>query len=66
MLRARTADLGFFKVAWSPDGHQLLMGCFDARVQRDRLCTSTAGGGNVRPIDLGDSWVNHPAWGPAP
>lgn len=65
VLRARTADLGFFKTAWSPDGHQLLMGCFDTRVQRDRLCTSTAGGGNVRPIDLGDdSWVNHPAWGP--
>ena len=67
VLRARTADLGFFKIAWSPDGKRLLMGCFDSRVQRDRLCTSTAGGGGVRPIEMADnSWVNHPAWGPMP
>ena len=67
VLRARTAHLGFFKMAWSPDGKQLLMGCFDNTVHRDRLCTSTAGGGNVRPIEMADeSWVNHPAWGPTP
>jgi Tol biopolymer transport system component len=67
VLRARTADLGFFKIGWSPDGKRLLMGCFDSRVQRDRLCTSTAGGGGVRPIEMADnSWVNHPAWGPMP
>jgi WD40 repeat protein len=67
VLRARTADLGFFKMAWSPDGKRLLMGCFDTTVERDRLCTSTAGGGGVRPIEMADnSWVNHPAWGPMP
>lgn len=67
VLRARTADLGFFKMAWSPDGKRLLMGCFDRTVERDRLCTSTAGGGGVRPIEMADeSWVNHPAWGPMP
>jgi Tol biopolymer transport system component len=67
VVRAPTANLRFYKIGWSPDGHRLLMGCFDLSVQRDRLCTSTAGGGNVRPIDLGDdSWVNYPAWGPQP
>lgn len=67
VLRTRTADLGFFKIAWSPDGKRLLMGCFDSRVHRDRLCTSTAGGGDVRPIEMAEeSWVNHPAWGPTP
>lgn len=67
VLRAPTRDLRFFKIAWSPDGHRILMGCFDLRVQRDRLCISNAGGGGVRPIDLGDdSWVNFPAWGATP
>ena len=64
VLRAPTSTLRFFKIAWSPDGHRLLMGCFDTRLERDRLCTSTAGGGAVRPVELGsDSWVNFPSWG---
>jgi len=64
VLRAPTHNLRFFKIAWSPNGHRLLMGCFDTQLGRDRLCTSTAGGGAVRPVELGgDSWVNYPAWG---
>ena len=67
VVRAPTTTLRFFKIGWSPDGQRLLMGCFDLSVERDRLCTSTSGGGNVQAIDLGDdSWVNYPAWGPQP
>jgi hypothetical protein len=54
-------------MAWSPHGKRLLIGCFDITVERDRLCTSTAGGRGVRPIEMADeSWVNHPAWCPMP
>lgn len=67
VLRTPTRDLRFFKIAWSPDGKELLMGCFDLRVFVDRLCTSRSGGGHVRPIELpGEPWVNFPAWGPEP
>lgn len=67
VLRAPTETLRFFKARWSPDGKQLLLGCFDAQVRRDRLCTSTRGGGRVSVIDFGDpSWVNYPAWGARP
>jgi Tol biopolymer transport system component len=67
VVRAPTPDLRFYKIGWSPDGHRLLMGCFELSSERERLCTSTAGGGNVQRIELGDdSWVNFPAWGPQP
>jgi len=66
VLLAPTARLGFFKPTWSPDGRQLLMGCFDERVGRDRLCASTAGGERVRVLPLGSEWVNFPAWGARP
>lgn len=65
VLRAPTRNLRFFKVAWAPDGKQLLMGCFDLTVFMDRLCTSTSDGGHVRPVKLPkDTGVNYPAWGP--
>ena len=66
VLLAPTASLGFFKPTWSPDGGRLLMGCFDNRVGRDRLCTSTADGERVRVVPLGSEWVNFPAWGARP
>jgi dipeptidyl aminopeptidase/acylaminoacyl peptidase len=66
VLRPPTSHLRFFKATWSPDGRQLLMGCFDTRVGRDRVCTSTATGNQVRVLGLGSEWVNFPAWGPRP
>ena len=67
VVRAPSPEYRFYKITWSPDGHQLLMGCFDLTLRHEGLCTSTAGGGNVRPVDLGDdSFINHPAWGSIP
>ncbi len=66
VLVAPTDRLRFFKPVWSPDGRRLLIGCFDERVARDRLCTSTAGGERVRVVPLGSRPVNFPAWGARP
>ena len=64
VLRAATERYNFFKPVWSPDGRELLLGCFDKEIRRAFLCTSTRGGGRVRVLDLGgSSGVNFPAWG---
>ena len=65
VLLAPTAQLGFFKPTWSPDGAQLLMGCFDERVGRDRLCASTADGERVRVLPLGVAAGELPGLGSA-
>ena len=67
VLRARTDRFAFYKAMWSPDGRQLLLGCFDAAAGREGLCTATAGGGRVRAVHLGGTTEgNWPAWGSAP
>ncbi len=67
VLIPATKHVGFFKPRWSPDARRLLLGCFDDRVGRDRLCTSTARGTHVRVVPLGgDAPLNFPGWGPAP
>jgi Tol biopolymer transport system component len=60
-----TAELGFFKPAWSPDGRRILTGCHDKEAGLDRLCV-IAGNGKVRVVIDGEAHVNFPAWGPRP
>ena len=58
-----TAEFGFFKAAWSPDGRRLLAGCYDREAGLDRLCI-ISGNGEARVVVDGDTHVNFPAWGP--
>ena len=64
-LAPATKNLRFFKPAWSPDGRQLLAGCFDNKARLDRLCIISAGG-EARVVVNGDRHVNFPSWGPKP
>jgi Tol biopolymer transport system component len=63
VLVAPTAELAFFKPAWSPDGRRLLAGCNDREAGIDRVCKISARG-KVRVVIDGDVPVNFPAWGP--
>ena len=62
ILVPATADLGFFKPAWSPDGRRLLAGCYDREAGLDRLCVISRNG-KVRVVVGGDTSVNFPSWG---
>ena len=64
VLRAPTDGLRFFKPVWSPDGRQLLTGCFDTTARMDRICTiAHQGKGEVRVVIAGADHVNLPSWG---
>jgi dipeptidyl aminopeptidase/acylaminoacyl peptidase len=39
VIQPRTSDLKFFKAVWSPDGREILSGCFDTQARIDRICT---------------------------
>lgn len=60
-----TDDYLLFKPTWSPDGRQLLVGCFDTEAHLDRLCR-VSGSGEVRVVVDGDTHVNFPSWGAKP
>jgi Tol biopolymer transport system component len=64
VLQPATAGLKFFKAVWSPDGRQMLSGCFDAADSIDRICTVSRGG-RVSVVVGGAQRVNFPSWGPA-
>lgn len=57
-----TTRFGFFKPTWSPDGRQLLVGCYDRNAGSDRL-RMTSASGNARVIVGGNTPVNYPSWG---
>jgi Tol biopolymer transport system component len=63
VLHKPTTDLRFFKAVWSPDGRQMLTGCFDTRAEMDRICTIPPNG-RARVVVAGDTPVNYPSWGP--
>jgi Tol biopolymer transport system component len=67
VLRAATERFVFFKPVWSPNGRQLLVGCFDRTSPVDKLCVIDANGRHLDVvIDATPFPVNFPAWGPAP
>jgi TolB protein len=64
VLWTPTHGFKFFKPVWSPDGRQLLAGCLDTSVGRERLCVLSAQGkSTVRVVVGGDTGVNLPSWG---
>jgi len=64
-LRPATSRLQFYKAAFSPDGHNILVGCNDLVTHVDKICRMTADSNNVRVIvDTTPYDVNYPAWGP--
>ena len=64
VVRPPSDGLRFFKPVWSPDGRQLLTGCFDTKIRKDRICTiSDQGKGKIRVVIAGDADVNLPSWG---
>lgn len=67
ILRRSTAQFGFFKPVWSPDGRKLLTGCHDTQAHIDKLCILDLHSRKVEVIidDTPDP-VNFPAWGPRP
>jgi Tol biopolymer transport system component len=65
VLHQPTPELRFFKPVFSPDGRQLLVGCYDTRADLDRLCTISKRD-KVRVVIGGDTGVNFPSWGPKP
>ncbi|MDF2049550.1 hypothetical protein [Arthrobacter sp. Cr_A7] len=64
ILQNATTRLKFFKGVWSPDGRQMLSGCFDVEASIDRICTVSRGG-RVNVVVDGPQRVNFPSWGPA-
>lgn len=62
VLHKPTAELRFFKAVWSPDGRQMLTGCFDTQAEMDRICTISANG-RARVVVAGATRVNYPSWG---
>jgi Tol biopolymer transport system component len=64
ILQHATTRLKFFKAVWSPDGRQMLSGCFDVEASIDRICTVSRGG-RVSVVVGGPQRVNFPSWGPA-
>jgi len=63
VLHHPTDQLRFFKAVWSPDGRQMLAGCYDTEAGIDRICTIPTSG-KARVIVAGDERVNFPSWGP--
>lgn len=64
ILARGPTHLHFFKPVWSPDGRQLLSGCFDVRDQIDKLCVIDADGSDIEVVVNGSpDAVNFPAWG---
>lgn len=64
VLRRASEQLQFFKAVWSPNGRQLLVGCFDVQAQIDKLCVMDADGSDVSiAVDESPDFVNFPAWG---
>ena len=39
-----TQKVRFFKAVWSPDGREMLAGCYETRTVLDRICTISARG----------------------
>jgi Tol biopolymer transport system component len=67
VLRAASQTFEFYKPVWSPDGREMLSGCFAVQVQTENLCTMPATGGTPRIVVRGTPTpVNFPAWGPRP
>jgi Tol biopolymer transport system component len=66
VLRRSDNRFGLFKPVWSPDGHQILVGCHDVRANIDKLCVMTANGHNLHIIIAAPDRVNFPAWGTHP
>jgi Tol biopolymer transport system component len=64
VIQPRTSDLKFFKAVWSPDGREILSGCFDTQARIDRICTVSPGG-RIKAVINGPPSVNFPSWGPA-
>lgn len=67
ILHRPAEGLRFFKPVWSPDGEELLTGCFDILAQVDKLCVLDADGRGVTiVVDESPDFVNFPAWGSHP
>ena len=62
VLYPATRELRFFKAVWSPDGSEMLTGCFEIRAGLERICTMS-GQGRARIVVGGDIHVNFPSWG---
>jgi Tol biopolymer transport system component len=60
----RPGEYNFFKPVWSPDGSQILTGCFDRSTRVDKLCVMDRDGTHLQVVvDKTPLSVNFPAWG---
>ena len=66
VLRRSDNRFGLFKPVWSPDGHEILVGCHDFQAHIDKLCVMKANGHNLHVIIATPDPVNNPAWGTHP
>lgn len=62
VIQPRTAVLKFFKAVWSPDGREMLSGCFDTQARIDKICTISPGR-RIKAVVSGPPSVNFPSWG---
>lgn len=67
VVRRADEHYNFFKPIWSPDGSQILSGCYDRLFRVDKLCVMDRDGTNLKIlVSKAPVPVNFPAWGASP